>query len=273
MKSEMTREGHVLERETGARAGQSVLSSGGLAVLDSRDRFAAYAAHELRAPVALQRTVVEVTLADPDADAVALREMGERVLAGCEQQQRLIDALIGLVRSGCGLRRHEPVDLATIAADALQADDPGALEQVVALERAWTNGDPDLLERLAGNLVANAIRHNLADGRVEVATRTEAGRAVLSVANTGLPIPSSELERLFQPFQRLAHHSKAVEGVGLGLAIVDAIADAHRATVTARARDGGGLEIQVSFPAAPGRGRARKAAHGALRTAQPHVAP
>jgi signal transduction histidine kinase len=274
MKSEMTREGHVLDREKRARAGQSVLSIGGLAVLDSRDRFAAYAAHELRTPVALQRTVVEVTLADPDADAVALREMGERVLAGCEQQQRLIDALIGLVRSGCGLRRHEPVDLATIAADVLQADDPGGLEQVVALERAWTNGDPDLLERLAGNLVANAIRHNLADGRVEVATRTEAGRAVLSVANTGPPIPSSELERLFQPFQRLAHHSStAVEGVGLGLAIVDSIAEAHRATVTARARDGGGLEIQVSFPAAPGRGSARKAAHGALRTAPPHVAP
>jgi hypothetical protein len=121
-------------------------------------------AHELRAPVALQRTLIEVTLADPDADAVALREMGERVLASCEQQQRVIDALLELVRSGPGRRRHEPVDLATIAAEALQAADLGGLEQVLALERAWTTGDPDLLERLAGNLVSNAIRHNIVGG-------------------------------------------------------------------------------------------------------------
>jgi signal transduction histidine kinase len=218
---------------------------------EAQERFAALAAHELRAPIALQRALVEVALADPDADTVALREMGERVLASCEQQQRLIEALLTLVRSRGGLSRDEPVDLAAITGEALQAHDLSALESVLVLEPAWTSGDPHLLVRLAANLVANAVRHNLPGGRIEVATRAGAGRAVLSVANTGPPIPSGELERLFQPFQRLAPEPPdTAAGVGLGLAVVQAIADAHDAAVSARAQPGGGLTIDVDFPAA-----------------------
>jgi signal transduction histidine kinase len=117
---------------------------------------------------------------------------------------------------------------------------------------AWTTGDPRLLARLAANLVSNAIRHNIVGGRVEVATRTASGRAVLTIANTGPPIPAGELERLFQPFHRLNSNAPSFgDGVGLGLAIVQAIAEAHNAIVTARPRAGGGLEIEVSFAAAP----------------------
>ena len=118
----------------------------------------------------------------------------------------------------------------------------------MTLDVAWTAGDASLVERLADNLVSNAIRHNLAGGRIEVATRTEPGRAVLAVTNTGPLVPAAELRRLFQPFQRLAS-SASCDGVGLGLAIVQAIADAHGAIVTACSRAGGGLGIAVAFPA------------------------
>jgi signal transduction histidine kinase len=118
------------------------------------------------------------------------------------------------------------------------------------LDPARTTGDPDLLERLAANLVSNAVRHNVVGGWIEAATRTEPGRSVLSVANTGPMIPAGELHSLFQPFQRLSSHADATaDGVGLGLAIVQAIAEAHDATVTANARSGGGLGIDVSFRA------------------------
>ena len=211
--------------------------------------FAAYAAHELRAPVALQRTLVEVALADPHADTEALRAMGKRVIASCEQQQRLLAALLDLTRSRWGLSRREPVDLAATVADALRTHDPGELESDVRLERAGMTGDPDLLMRLAENLVSNAIRHNTLGGRIELATRSESGRAVLSVANTGPLIAAGELQRLFQPFHRaVSGPTGAVEGVGLGLAIVHAIADAHNARISARALAGGGLEIKISFP-------------------------
>ena len=264
----MTREGQILEHEIGFGAGQSVPSTGertAPALFEGdRERFAAYAAHELRAPIALQRALVEVTLADPNADTAALREMGERVLASCLRQQRLIDALLELVRSARGLARQEPVDIAAIAAAALRAHDLGELGSLVVLERARTTGDPDLLERLAANLISNAIRHNVVGGRIEVGTRAQSGRAVLSVANTGPPIPSGELQSLFRPFQRLAvRRTDSAEGAGLGLAIVQAIADAHDAYMTARARSGGGLEIHVSFAAIRVRGAAHRAPNGA----------
>jgi signal transduction histidine kinase len=177
------------------------------------------------------------------------REIGEDVLGACRQQERLLEACLVLARSHGGERRCEPVDLAATAADALRAHDPDELERVVVLEPAWTIGDPALFERLAANLVSNAIRHNVAGGRIEVATRVTATRAHLTVANTGPRVPATELRRLFQPFQRFNPSPRAsVEGVGLGLAIVQAIADAHDATLTAHARTGGGLGIDVAFP-------------------------
>jgi signal transduction histidine kinase len=213
------------------------------------ERFAAYVAHELRTPITLQLAVAEAALADPDADAVALRAMAEGIVASCEQQRRLIEALLDLTRSQRGLTHQEPVDVAAITSQAVQAHEFGGLETVVALEPAVATGDPTLVERLAANLVSNAIRHNISHGRIEVATRTEAGRAVLSIANTGPLIPAAELTRLFQPFERLGTQPQAcTDGIGLGLAIVQSIADAHNATVTARTRAGGGLEIEVAFP-------------------------
>jgi signal transduction histidine kinase len=218
-------------------------------MLEGSGRFAGYVAHELRAPIAVQRALIEVALGDANADAAALREMGERVLASCIRQQRLIEALLDLARSGRG--RREPVDLATVAAAALRAHDLSQLMSVVALRRARTIGDPCLLERLAGNLLANAIQHNIVGGRIEVATRVRSRRAVLSVANTGPLIRNGELQRLFEPFQRLAAHPRdAAEGVGLGLSIVQAVADAHDAELTAQAPPLGGLRIDVSFPIA-----------------------
>jgi signal transduction histidine kinase len=215
---------------------------------DRRDRFAAYIAHELRTPIALQLALAEAALADPHAETVALRAMAESVVASCEQQQRLIEALLDLARSQRGLRCREPVDIAAITNQALRAQQLGNLDTVAALEPAVATGDPILLERLVANLVSNAIRHNIRQGRIEVATRTDAGRARLSLANTGPLIPAWELGRLFQPFERLGPHPQdGADGLGLGLAIVQSVADAHNATVAARARAGGGLEIEVRF--------------------------
>lgn len=120
----------------------------------------------------------------------------------------------------------------------------------MALEPARTTGDPQLVKRLVANLVANAVRHNIPGGRLDVLTYSAAGRATFTIANTGPVIPSGEIQRLFQPFHRHNSHAcSATDGVGLGLAIVQAIADAHEATLTAQARSAGGLGIDVSFPA------------------------
>ena len=215
---------------------------------DPGDRFTAHVAHELRTPITLQLALAEAALLDPHADTVAL---AEGIIASCWRQQRLIEALLDLTRSRRGLARHELVDLAPLTGHALNAHELSGLESVVTLEPAVAVGDPTLLERLAANLISNAIRHNDLGGRIEVSTRTDAGHPLLSVANTGPLIPAAELARLFQPFERLGPRPQSgPDGIGLGLAIVQSIADAHNATLAAEIRVGGGLKIELRFPSA-----------------------
>jgi signal transduction histidine kinase len=213
--------------------------------VEAQRRFLAYAAHELRGSITLPRALAEVTLADADAGAAALRDMGERVVAACARQERLLEALLTLSRSERGGLRREPVDLASTADEALRANDQHGLTITTSLELARTTGDPQLVERLVANLVGNAVAHNVQGGQLDIATHTATGRAVFAISNTGALIPARELPRLFQPFQR---HGSPAGGVGLGLAIVQAIAEAHDARITAHARPHGGLAIQVAFP-------------------------
>jgi signal transduction histidine kinase len=210
------------------------------------DRFASYIAHELRTPIAHQRLLAEAALADPGTDT---RAVCEEIIAGCDEQQRLIGALLDLTRSRALLIRREPFDLASTMRQVLSAHDMRDFDCVVSLNPAAASGDRTLVERLCDNLVSNAIRHNVPHGRIEVATTTRAGGAVLSVANTGPVVSSGELGRLFEPFERGQRCRGRTDGVGLGLAIVESIVTAHGALIAARARAGGGLVIEVRFTA------------------------
>ncbi len=219
---------------------------------EAQRQFVANASHELRTPLTLERTLLELALSDPNASIDSYRHTCEQLLAVGEQQERLIEALLTLSRSQRGLDSQQPVDLAAISAAAAGAADHDGLVLDTTLEPAQTAGNPRLVERLVANLLSNAIHHNLDGGSISLTTDSRDGRAVLTVANTGPTIPASELERIFQPFQRLdpARTSNG-HGLGLGLSIVQAIADAHEATVTTRAPADGGLHIEISFPAHP----------------------
>jgi len=223
------------------------------AAFTAQRQFIANTAHELRTPLARQRVISQVALADPDASIESLRGAHERVLASGVQQQHLIDALITLARGQAGLDSREPFDLAGLTRKVLADRQPEvqrrSLRLHTTLGSALTAGSPQLAERLIANLIDNALRHNLPGGQMEVVTRTQDSYAVLAVANTGPPIPATTINRLFQPFQQLtAERASRGEGLGLGLSIVQAIADAHDATITARPRPEGGLFIEVSFP-------------------------
>jgi signal transduction histidine kinase len=222
-------------------------------------QFVANASHELRAPLTRQRTLIQVALANPDANFASVRAAHERVLASEQQLEELIEGLLALSRSQAGLEHREQLDLAALADEALsayEAEFAGLDLQVHStLDAAPTTGDTRLIERLITNLIDNAIRHNSAAGYVEIVTGTRERRAFLSVANTGAIVPPEQINRLFEPFQRLGTaRTRHAGGHGLGLSIVEAIADVHRAQLTARARPEGGLSIELVFPSASRRG-------------------
>jgi signal transduction histidine kinase len=223
--------------------------------------FVANASHELRTPLATDRTLLQVVLEDPAPTPRMWRSACEELLASNAEQEHLIEALLTLASSEADIQQHEPVDLSAIAAAVLLAPRPQSgrlgLRVQATTNQATLHGDPVLAERLVANLVDNAVQHNIPGGTVVVTTGTSHGHALLSVANTGPFIHPDTIDRLFQPFQRLQpRRAPSGHGHGLGLSIVQAIAAAHHATITARARPGGGLTIDVTFPRPPSGGEA-----------------
>jgi signal transduction histidine kinase len=223
------------------------------ASFQAQRQFIANASHELRTPLSAERALLQVALSDPNPTVETLRATCEELVELGDQQERLIAALLALASSQRGVGQLECLDLAAITTDVLLARREEAERHGVrlhpALAAAPVTGDPSLAESLVANLLDNAIRHNLPGGQAEISTALTTDGAVVSVSNTGTLIPPDEVQDLFQPFRQLGtERTSRGQGHGLGLAIVRAIADAHSAAITARARPAGGLDIQVTFP-------------------------
>ena len=151
------------------------------ASFEAQRRFVANASHELRTPLTLERTLLQVALADPNATERTLRAACEELLASQADQERLLEALLTLASSERGLERREPVDLPALVEAALRQLDPKldrrGLATEIALDPATTTGDPALIGRLIANLIDNAIDHNVDGGQVEIRTETLDGHA------------------------------------------------------------------------------------------------
>ena len=224
------------------------------AAFESQRSFVANASHELRTPLSIQRALLDVALDDPHAAVPELREAARQVLAVTERSEHLIENLLVLARSNRGLAQgdRQDADLAAITRLALEQEWPSAGPSPPALRcslhAAALSGDPALLAHLAANLVRNAIRHNIPGGWITLSTDTVDGQARLTVSNSGPVIPAEQVGELFQPFRRLApDRTGSVRGSGVGLSIVQAVAAAHGATVTATAIPAGGLALSVCF--------------------------
>jgi signal transduction histidine kinase len=222
------------------------------ASFDAQRHFVANASHELRTPLAGLRTLLEVALADPGADADTLRSACQEALDLGGYQERLVQALLALATSERGVTRRDTLDLAQVVAGVLASRRDHTAEKGIDLAEhltpAVTAGDPRLIESLIANLIDNAIRHNHPYGHVEITTQTSGAQVTLTVTNSGPVIPGDQLQRLFQPFQRLAaDRNGRRDGYGLGLAIVNAVTQAHHATLSTSARPEGGMSITVQF--------------------------
>ena len=174
---------------------------------EAQQRFVANASHELRTPITRERTLLQVTRANPARTLDTWQAVSAELLASNAEQERLVEALLTLASTEGGRCQREPVDLAPLASACLASVGPETtrlgLRARADLRPAVLDGDPVLILRLVSNLIDNAVRHNVSGGRIQVATGTSCGPASLSVTSSGPVIPAAEVDRLFQPFQRL----------------------------------------------------------------------
>jgi two-component system, OmpR family, sensor histidine kinase VanS len=217
-------------------------------------RFAANASHQLRTPLAITQTLLDVAGKDPNrADG----ELVGRLHAVNTRAIDLTEALLLLSRADQRSFVREHVDLSLIAEEAAETLLPFAEERGVTIETSGdatpTIGSPALLLQMATNLVHNAIVHNLPDqGTVWVTTSVHPESVVLSVENTGEKLTPQLVSTLAEPFRRGSERIRTDHaGVGLGLAIVKSIVQAHDGTLTLAPRAAGGLCVAVQLPAAP----------------------
>ncbi|HKY14219.1 MAG TPA: HAMP domain-containing sensor histidine kinase [Microthrixaceae bacterium] len=220
-----------------------------------QQRFAANASHELRTPLAITQTLLDVARNDPDRDC---GELVDRLHFVNTRAIDLTEALLLLSRADQRSFVRQHADLSLIAEEATETLLPFAEERGVTIETSGevtpTIGSPALLLQMATNLVHNAIVHNLPEqGTVWVTTSVHAKSVVLTVENTGEKLTPQLVSTLAEPFQRGSTRIRTDHaGVGLGLAIVTSITEAHDGTLSLTPREAGGLCATVQLPSPPG---------------------
>jgi two-component system sensor histidine kinase VanS len=219
-----------------------------------QQRFAANASHELRTPLAIIQTLLDVARSDPTR---ANGELVDRLRAVNTRAIDLTEALLVLSRADQRSFAREPVDLSLIAEEATETLLPLAEKRGLTIETSGdmspTIGSHALLLQLGTNLVHNAIVHNLPEqGSVWVTTTAHPETVAFTVENTGEKLAPQVVATLGEPFLRGTKRVRTDHaGVGLGLAIVESITQAHDGTLTLTPRPAGGLRATVRLPAAP----------------------
>ncbi len=223
---------------------------------EAQQRFAANASHELRSPLTTVKTMIDVTLADPEANARELRSLAERIRDVNQSNIDIIEALLDLAGASSALHSWEAVNLTETVAAAVAAHEDEARETglivTTRIEDAWVRGDPILLRHALSNLLRNAIQYNRRDGWITVTTAYDpvSKSALITVANSGPIVSAGAIEQLSEPFFRGSGRTVTRgEGHGLGLAIVRAITDAHNGTLSLTSGQDGGLTAEIRLDA------------------------
>ncbi|MBB4919758.1 HAMP domain-containing sensor histidine kinase [Streptosporangium saharense] len=218
-------------------------------------RFVANASHELRTPLATMRASLDVALAKPEPVPPQTTALADRLRTELDQIDRLLEGFLMLARTQHGALADRTTlslrDLATAALDARAPDRLTVDAAGAVADGAWTRGNRTLLTRMIDNIIDNAVVHNHEDGWIRLATVTDGTVARLVVETGGDALSQEQVDRLGRPFQRLgADRTHSGDGSGLGLSIVAAIATAHGGSLDLRARQEGGLRVEISLPAA-----------------------
>lgn len=225
---------------------------------EAERQFAANAAHELRTPHTTMRVWLDVAMAKPDPLPAHVMNLYARLRDELDHSDQLLDGLLTLAQSQrTPFEDASALSLSELASKALQTRSADIAAKDLHVEAYLTTtaevtGSAALLARLVDNLLDNAIKHNQPEGWIQLSTTVDESRARLTVENGGPLLDQGDVERLARPFQRLdPERAGSHDSAGLGLSIVQAIAQAHQGTLQLAARAGGGLQAVVELPHAP----------------------
>jgi signal transduction histidine kinase len=227
------------------------------AAFDAQRRFVANASHDLRTPLAMMRTTLDVAIAKPGGVPVQTRELDADLRVDLDLADRLLESFLTLARAQNGqLDEHNQVALEPLitAALAARADEITAKRLTVKTHLAAVEvaGSATLLERMVENVIENAVHYNQPGGAVELTlTLLHEQQAQLIIDSSGPTLDPSAVAELAQPFTRLGQdRTGSQNGHGLGLSIVAAVAAAHGGSLELHARAEGGLRVQITLSAA-----------------------
>jgi signal transduction histidine kinase len=226
------------------------------AAFDSQRRFVANASHELRTPMAMMRTRLDVAIAKPDGVPPQTRALDAGLRKDLDRADRLLESFLALARAQHGtLTDRTLVSLDRIVIDALATRRDQIAEQHLELRAVLApvgvSGSKTLLARMVENVIENSVCHNQPHGFISISCQTTGEAAQLVVESGGPVLDEDSVAQLAEPFRRLgADRTGSQKGQGLGLSIVAAVAAAHDGALELHARPQGGLCVQITVPAA-----------------------
>jgi len=214
------------------------------------------ASHELRTPISLLRTEIEVALIHP-RDGAEYVQILHRLHGNTVRITNLVENLLTLARADatCADATMEPVNLVAVIEEACDMARPIAFDRSLSLEvsldstrSARVLGDFSSLRRLLWILLDNALKYSATPGKIEVSLNVSTDRVTVLVQDNGMGIAADDLPHVFDRFFRAAPSRSQVEGSGLGLAIAKWIADLHQAEISVSSELGKGTLVQLVFP-------------------------
>jgi signal transduction histidine kinase len=223
---------------------------------ESQRQFVANASHELRTPMAMMRTTLDVAIAKPGGVPAQTRELDGELRVDLDHADRLLEGFLTLARAQNGQPNEraqvalEPLITAALIPRANRIADQ-RLTVATHLAAVETTGSPTLLRRMIENVIENAVCHNQPGGSIELTLAPLDGQqAQVIIDSSGSMLDQRAVAQLAQPFKRLVEdRTGSQNGHGLGLSIVAAIVAAHDGRLDLRARAEGGLRVQITLPA------------------------
>jgi signal transduction histidine kinase len=222
---------------------------------NSQNQFIQDASHELKTPIAVARTNIEVIEMDENPPPEDYRKLVEVLKMNTERMNQLSEKLLLLSKNQQQIAEYSIINVNSLIGDILKEIDAYARNKNIELvfnapaEELLIEGDYFAIKQAFTNLIDNAIKYNRPGGCVRISTYKDGQNVVITVEDNGIGISEEDQKHIFDRFFRVdKSRSRAQGGTGLGLAIVKEIIESHKGTVSVKSEPGAGSVFTITLP-------------------------